>query len=256
MIDPGLVAQTFMDVRAGVTNPKTMKDFEGHYIEENIPGKFSVRLVADQSGSMAGEKAIAQRRAAIVVMEALKEFSDALDGERAGLAVDLSVQTELRSFGVKEGTRLYKPLSGELTEKQRVEYFKGLLETPGGTNDYDALAQIETDVRARIAADSSYAAELQSGKRREIVVVLSDGDSGNVAETQKRNQNLRNIGVKVVGLGMTNNATGILNTYAPDGRVCYDISDLPKTLEEMLSEYLGALSITGRPDDLLLAQEI
>ncbi len=255
MIDPGLVAQTFMDVRAGMTSPKTMKDFEGHFIEENIPGKFSVRLVADQSGSMSGEKSVAQRRAAIVVMEALKEFSDLLDTERSWLAVDLDVKTELRSFGVQEGTRLYKPLSGELTEKQRVQFFKGLLETSGGTNDYDALADVEKDVKARVASDSAYAAELQSGKRREIVVVLSDGDSGNVAEAQKRSQNLRNIGVKVVGLGMTSAATGILNTYAPDGRVCYDISDLPKTLEEMLSEYLGSLSISGNPEDVLSQAE-
>lgn len=255
MIDPGLVAQTYIDIRSGVPNPKTMKDFEGQLIDENIPGKFSVRLVADQSSSMGGDKAIAQRRSAIVVMEALKEFSDTLDDEKGGMAADLEVQTELRSFGVQEGTRLYKPLSKELTERQRVEYFKGLLETRGGTNDYDALAQIETDVRAKIAADATYADELKRGKRREIVIVLSDGDSGNVAEAKRRSQNLRDLGVKVVGLGMTNAATSIQTTYAPDGRVCYDVSNLPKTLEEMLTEYLGTLSIDGNPETLLGPQE-
>lgn len=255
MIDPGLVAQTYIDIKSGVPNPKTMKDFEGQLIDENIPGKFSIRLVADQSSSMGGDKAIAQRRSAIVVMEALKEFSDTLDDERGGMAADLDVQTELRSFGVQEGTRLYKPLSKELTERQRVEYFKGLLETRGGTNDYDALAQIEDDVRIKITADSTYADELKRGKRREIVIVLSDGDSGNVAEAKRRSQNLRELGVKVVGLGMTSAATGIQTTYAPDGRVCYDVSNLPKTLEEMLTEYLGTLSIDGNPETLLGSQE-
>lgn len=255
MIDPGLVTQTYLDVKAGVDNPKTMKDFEGRFIEENIPGKFSLRLVADQSGSMAGEKSIHQRRSAILVMEALKEFSDILDDERAGLSIDLDVQTELRSFGVKEGTRLYKPLSRELPEKQRVEFFKGLLETSGGTNDYDALAEIEKDVRGSLTRDETYAAELKSGKRREIVIVLSDGDSGNAAEVKNRCQNLRELGVKVVGLGMGSGSQSIESTYTPEGRICYDISDLPKTLQDLLAEYLGQLSITGNPEDLAKSGE-
>jgi len=250
MIDPGLVTQTYLEVKAGVDNPKTMKDFEGSFIEGNIPGKFSLRLVADQSGSMAGEKSIHQRRSAILVMEALKEFSDILDDERAGLSIDLDVQTELRSFGVKEGTRLYKPLSRELPERQRVEFFKGLLETSGGTNDYDALAEIEKDVRGSLTWDEIYAAELKNGKRREIVIVLSDGDSGNAAEVKNRCQNLRELGVKVVGLGMGSGSQSIESTYTPEGRICYDISDLPKTLQDLLAEYLGQLSITGNPEDL------
>lgn len=251
MIDPGLVAQTYLDVKAGIESPKTMKDFEGMLIDENIPGKFSIRLVADQSSSMAGEKAIYQRRSAILVMEALREFTEILDEERELIYPDLEVQTELRSFGV-DGTRLYKPLSKELSEKQRVDYFKGLLETPGGTNDFDSLTEIEKDVRERIAKDPVYAAELKSGKRKEIVIVFSDGDSANPPEVQRRLKNLRELGVKAVGLGMTSGAQSILTTYAPDGRICYNVSDLPKTLEEMLKEYLGTLSITGNPEDLLV----
>jgi len=255
MIDPGLVTQTYLEVKAGVDNPKTMKDFEGRFIEENIPGKFSLRLVADQSGSMAGEKSIHQRRSAILVMEALKEFSDILDDERAGLSIDLDVQTELRSFGVKEGTRLYKPLSRELPERQRVEFFKGLLETSGGTNDYDALAEIEKDVSGSLTRDEIYAAELKNGKRREIVIVLSDGDSGNAAEVKNRCQNLRELGVKVVGLGMGSGSQSIESTYAPEGRICYNISDLPETLQDLLAGILGQLSITGNPEDLAKSGE-
>jgi hypothetical protein len=131
-----------------------------------------------------------------------------------------------------------------------VEFFKGLLETSGGTNDYDALAEIEKDVKKRLAQDSTYAAELKSGKRREIVIVLSDGDSGNATEVKNRSQTLRDLGVKVVGLGMGSGSQSIESTYAPDGRICYDISDLPKTLQDLLAEYLGELSITGNPEDL------
>lgn len=253
MIDPGLIVQTYLDIKAGIENPRTMKDFEGRFIEANIPGNFVARLVADQSESMSyGGKDVAQRRSAILVMEALKEFSDILDSKRAGLSVDLEIQSELSSFGVRSrtGIRLYKPLSKELSEKQRIEFFKGLERTQGGTNDFDVLARIEEDIKEHIARDPQYGADLKSGKRREIIIVLSDGDSGDVRKAQRRIQNLRNLGVKVVGLGMTEEAEGILTTYAPEARICYDVSGLPEAVQEMLIEYLTYLSITGNPQDL------
>lgn len=255
VIDPGLIVQTYLDIRGGIESPRTMKDFEGRFIDENIPGNFTVRLVADQSGSMGyGGKDVAQRRSAILVMEALKEFSEFLDEERSGLVVDLDVQTELLSFGVGwrsgSGIRVYKPLSKELSEQQRIEFFKGLGRTTGVTNDFDALAEIEVDVKDKIARNPLYGTELKSGKSREIVIVLSDGDSNDVPQAQQRIQNLRTLGVKVVGLGMTGEAEGILTTYAPEARICYDVSGLHKTLQEMLAQYLASLSITGNPQDL------
>lgn len=257
MIDPGLIVQTYLDIEAGIENSRTMKDFEGRFIDENIPGNFKVRLVADQSGSMGdGIKDVAQRRSAILIMEALKEFSDMLDAERARLSVDLDVQTELRSFGTtsRRGTKLYKPLSKELSEKQRIEFFKGLDITVGGTNDFDALAEIEKDIKEQIARNPQYGTDLKGGRLREILIVLSDGDSNDIPEAQQRIQNLRNLGVKVVGLGMTEEANGILTTYAPEARICYNVSDLPKTLQEMLAEYLANLSITGNPQDLQIEE--
>ncbi len=54
---------------------------------------------------------------------------------------------------------------------------------------------------------------------------------------------------------MTNEGKDAIKTYAPDGRVCYDVSNLPKTLEEMLSEYLGSLSIDGNSETVLQTEE-
>lgn len=247
MVDPGLIVQTNIESQVGVENPRTMMDFEGRFIEENIPGKFSLRLVADQSGSMAGEKAVQQRRAAILVMEALKEFSDMLGEEN--LTVDLDVETELRSFGYvnQSGTTTthsYKPLSKELTEQQRIDYFNGLLETPGAhTNDYEAVSDIEKDIKAKMAQDPLYAQELASGKRREIVIVLTDGDSNDETKLKLNIKKLREMGVKVVGLGMTKEAQSVSNVYSPDGRICEEVRDLPTAFKEMLEEYLDTLFI-------------
>lgn len=82
MIDPGLVVQTYMDVQSGVTNPKTMKDFEGIVVPEDIPGKADIYFVKDLSGSMAGDKASEQRLGAILEAEALKEGDDILEEEQ------------------------------------------------------------------------------------------------------------------------------------------------------------------------------
>lgn len=266
MVDPGLLVQTHLALEAGEERPATMIDFKGEPIPENVPGALILHLVADQSGSMEGEKAQAQRRAVILVMESLKDFSDQLD-EAGGMMhplLQLDAQTELRGFGVAEEqsaatksgngkpTRLYKPLSKTLTEKQRIQFFKGLLDTSGGiTNDYDSLAEIEANVRARIKHDPLFADKLKSGKVKEIVIVLSDGDSSNQTEAKRIKANLQSLGVKVLGLGMTKSAEGIIETYSPDGRVCYSINDLPKALQELLADILVNLSIKGIPEEMM-----
>lgn len=243
LIDPGLVAQTYMDINSGKSDPKTMRDFEGLMIEESVPRSFTVRMVADQSSSMEGDKAVFQRRSAILVMEALSEFSELIDKERKRLTVGLDVKTELRSFGVPEGTRLYKPITEELSEKQRIGYFKGLLWTGGGTNDFDALYDIEKEIKATSVNDPLYLHELQIGKKKDIVIVLSDGESANVRKVQDRTKTLRDMGIIVIGLGMSKDSQDVATTYMPDGHICYNIADLPIALQKLLTEHLASLEI-------------
>lgn len=254
MIDPGLVAQTYLDVKAGALDPKTMKDFEGFRVPENIPASFSIHLVADQSSSMRNdEKYIAQRRTAILLMESLKEFSDLSRAMGDELIEGLDIQTELRSFGTvdtESKTTIYKELSPELSEKQRIQYFKGLLNTRGGTNDFTALSEIESELKQRIIADPQYGLDLKSGRKREIVIVLSDGESGNREAVSQRLKKLREMGVKVVGVGITESARAILNTYSPEGKVCHQVGDLPKVMGNLLEKYLSDLSV-GNLFDIL-----
>lgn len=258
MVDPGLVTQTYLETRHGAKNPKTMKDFEGYTLPDNIPASFSIHLVADQSGSMAdGDKHVFQRRAAILLMEALKEFSDFSDSVSQELIENLDIRTELRSFGVRTNTqtKVYKPLSKELTEVQRIEYFRGLLNISGGTNDYDALAEIETELDKRMMQDKKYAEELKSGRKREIVIVMSDGESNSPSQVALQLESLRAKGVKVVGVGVSQEGSAVVRTYAPDGKVAYKVSDLPQTIENLLEEFLSDLSVGNLYDMLRVREE-
>jgi len=251
MLEPGLVGQAYADIESGVEAPKVMRDFEGQEIIENIPGKFRIRLIGDLSVSMNGEKLKVQRQTAQLVLEALKEFSDLLDENRSALSVDLDIQSEVVTFGTGDLTKVVKPLSRELTEKQRIEAFKALSKTGGSTNDFDALQIVEDEIRTEAADNPQYLSDLRRDKVREIVIVFSDGDSNNAGLVQTRLEVLRGMGVKVVGVGITNEAKSILSTYTPDALVCSDISQLPKTLQELLADQFSTLSFTSLSPELL-----
>ena len=251
-LEPGLVGQAYMDIESGVENPKVMRDFEGQEIIEDIPGKFRIRLVGDLSVSMNGEKLKVQRRTIQLVLEALKEFSDLLEENRAALSVDLDIQSEVVTFGTGDLTGVVKSLSRELTEKQRIEAFKALSKTGGSTNDFDALQIVEDEIKAEAAENPQYLSDLKKNKIREIVIVFSDGDSNNAGLVQNRLEVLRGMGVKVVGIGITDGAKSILSTYAPDALVCSNVSQLPKTLQELLADQFSTLSFANLLPELLV----
>lgn len=258
MIDPGLVAQTFMDVRAGIESPKTMKDFEGALIDENVPTNFEVTIVADRTGSMqSGRKIPEQRSSVVLAMEALKEFSDMTE-DQSPLTIDLGVRSEVLSFGDSpQRTEVLKPLSKELTERQRVTVSKSLAIADSGINNEQVmLANILTSIQQETARDPAYLDKIKSGKLRKFVIILTDGIVGNFSATRTELVRLRELGVVVAGVGITSGGEDAVRTYAPDGRVCYDVSNLPKTLEEMLSKYLGSLSIDGNPETVLQTEEV
>lgn len=277
MIDPGLVTQTYLDVKAGIDNPKTMKDFEGRFIEENIPGKADIYWVYDQSGSMNGEKAVHQRRGAILANEALRECDDTVNEEQLPDPLRLDINTENIGFGVPvkkaddPRVKVYKPLSKGLTEKQRVRIFKNLLELGGiGTNDYDALVLLEKEIRERMN-DASFATELKSGKRKVAVIVTTDGGSNHLGmtaelqrisrqETHKKVEELRRLGVKVKAIAFVPSADDLSNiqeVYGQDDTaICASIHKYPESIRIVLErDVLEPLSITGNPEDLAKSGE-
>lgn len=236
-------AEAVAAIRAGLLEPEVWETTERQERPRELVGNFDVTLIPDRSGSMdeadaAGAvKKVEQRKAAMLVLEALTEFARDLDDGRASLSHDLAVQTEVRSFGGTQENQVLKELSPELSEKERVAVYKTLQTTPGqSTMDYLPLEDIERSLTAQDRA------KLVRGELRKIIVVLSDGESQDPARVQRALAKLREAGVIVVGIGVTGAGLAAAETYAPDGRVASRAGDLASVLAEVLKQHIVDLN--------------
>jgi hypothetical protein len=235
-------AEAVAAIKAGISEPAVWETLEVRDRNKKLFGKFDVTVVADRSGSMkkgdgsGAIKYIEQRKAVALILEALTEFSQELDEIRRDLDQDLHVRTEAWSFGDDPQIEILKPLSKTLTEKERVAVYKKLGDAPGDfTKDFVALERIKN------AIPEEDWRELEEKKLRKIVIVLSDGDSHGPDSVQKVIKEMREKGITVVGVGITNAANSIKTTYAPDAKVCPKAGDLGATLGKLLEEYLKDL---------------
>lgn len=245
MIDPGLVTQTYIDTEAGIENPRTMKDFEGIMIDETIPTAFEVTVACDRTGSMQhGTKIPEQRRTALLLLEALKEFSDTTD-DLGPLNPELLARSEIVSFGTDpDHTETLKPLTPTLSEKDRIGVFKALGICDSNINNEQTMfTNLYSSIMEEERKNPGYLARIKSGKLKKFVVVLTDGIVGNYQATRNQIGKLRDLGVVVAAVGITNEGQDAVTTYEPDGQVVREASDLPKTLQSLLAKYLDTLSI-------------
>ena len=200
IIDPGLVAQAQAEFDKGIVDPMVFRDFEGKVVREEVPAAFELTGVFDRSGSMEpGGKKEEQRRAAILLMEALQEFMEQPEIQDHRIDPDMYATSEIRSFGGQKENVLIKPLSSKLDEKQRVNVFKVLNSCPGwATEDYVVLGQIIDEMNDRGSRNTDYLEKVKRGKVKKIVAVFSDGASSNQSEYDRKKAELENMGVKVV----------------------------------------------------------
>jgi len=79
---------------------------------------------------------------------------------------------------------------------------------------------------------------MREGKLKKIVIVMTDGDSDDAKRVQEQLGKLREIGVSVVGVGITEEGKSALTTYAPEARLCTEAPELAVVLGELLKEHL------------------
>jgi hypothetical protein len=167
-------------------------------------------------------------------LEALQEFTNDVEEEKSSTKASLDIRTEAWVFGSEREE--IKKLGGELTEKERVQIYKRLGNCDGeSTKDFLALEQILQNLTPEEQE------KIEQGRLKKIVLVMTDGESDDVSRVQGVSKALREKGVVVVGIGITDGGASVLETYAPEARVVSKQSDLPQVLAELLKEHLANL---------------
>lgn len=224
-------AEAVVRTRAGEAEPDVWSDIEIREREGEMVGDFDIAVVGDVSGTMAGTRATEQRKAIGLVLEALSEFSERLDEIRTRLQHDLRVRNEAWVFGDEDEE--IKKLSEGITEKERVKAYKRLGRADGGhTRDYLVLEQLVN----RLTEEEIE--RMRRGILKKIVIVMTDGKSHGAEKVKKHLKTLREAGVIVVGIGITEDGRPALTTYAPDAELCEDASRLASVLARLLREHL------------------
>jgi len=231
LVDP---AQLITDVKSGNLQPKVWEDTEMKEKKGDRFGEVEITSVCDRSSSMEeGQKAIEQRKSAVLVMEVLKEFAELCEAEKINIDKPLEVKSEIYSFASDDEDKIpLKKMSVELGEADRINILKKLHNLPGSTTDFNCLEAIDGNL------DDKTKQKIKEGELKKIVIVFTDGGSDNPARVQGVLKSLRANGVIVIGVGITSAGSPVLSTYAPNALVVEDVQKLPIILGELLKEHL------------------
>ena len=232
VLDEETLAESYVESTAG-GKPHAFREISRTKKEQEGYGSLDMTLVNDLSSSMnEGSKMPMDRKSAVLFLEALADFQKEIrDAEyESGVSLGLEVRTETRAFGDFGDVEL-KPLSPDLSEKDRIAIWKRLHKGTGGTPDYLSLEAIEKSLTPE------YEEELKSKRKRKVIVVLSDGESQDAARVQRSCEKLRQRGIIVLGFGMTASGQAVKETYKPDAEVIEDIRTLPKAMQKVILKY-------------------
>lgn len=239
LVDPaGLVS----GVMGGNLEPKVWETVETIQRPGQMFGEVEITLICDRSGSMKGNKLTEQKRAAVLMMEVLKEFEDLCEEERTNLIKPLEIRSEIYSFqGTSQDSIPLKIMSKELGEKERVDVAGLLSSAPGQiTSDYATLEAIEANLGTETKR------KVVNGELKKIVIVFTDGESNDghkstVDRVQTVLGKMRRDGLIAIGVGITQKGASALTTYAPDARLAEKADDLARVLAELLKDHLSGV---------------
>jgi uncharacterized protein YegL len=223
ILNPNTLAQTVIDLKAGVPQPP--QAFLEHGIrvsEREAEGSYDCYLVVDDSGSMSGEKSGQARLAAMIFLEGLGAFERQIreQEQQEGIQLKWDVRTSVFTFG--SSAHEVKPIGPELTDKSRLDVQKAISGGSGGTADYLALEAIASQIEDEILKDPS------SKGRRRLVYVITDGESNDTSRLGAILKKLNSLEVEVVGIGIVDGSVEAV--YPKGSKTIASAKDLPQTL--------------------------
>lgn len=235
-LDEETLAESYVESKAG-GKPAAFREITRSKKEEIGYGSLDMTLINDLSGSMnEGMKLPMDRKSKLLFLESLADFQKEIKEAEyeSGVSLGLEIKTETRAFG-DFGDAELKPLSPDLSEKDRIAIWKKMHNASGGTPDYLSLETVEKSI------NDDYAKELKEKRKRKVVVVLSDGESQDSGRVQRALDNLRKKGVIVSAFDMTSSGQAVKETYKPDAEVIEDIRQLPKAMQNIILKYVSDL---------------
>jgi hypothetical protein len=245
--------EAFVSARAGSLDP--MGFSRTREIEEKTKhyGGFRLVIVNDRSGSTGRPISVRdaseptkrrnsttikeERRVNFLVLEALVLFQKLARQQQSTMAPPpLNIETQILGFPGDSGpVTVIKPLSTELTNKDRLATHRALSTSGGGTPDGEALRWIREQVTP---ADKK---RLKEKDLLMIVIVNADGGSDSPDHVRRELAELTEMGVIIKGRGLGKNVTEIVQTYAPHGS-CGDIDTYPEFVGQEIIEAVKKLA--------------
>lgn len=224
ILDPNRLAQTFIDVQSGIDEPEAFKDYERQSGRMESTGKTDYVFLFDVSGSMFGERSQAAAACSVIALEGLAGMqSDIEEAEKEhNLDLELDIRTAIYSFA--SNAKQLKALSKKLDAKERYDtYFDLINANGGGTRDFLALENVQN-----IESDS---------ERKQIIIVVTDGESDEPMRAKKAIDQLRSKGWLVYGISIGSYAA--VNLYSPTSKRIDDPKLLPKAIKELIEETIS-----------------
>lgn len=225
ILDPNRLAQTVVDIKSGMERPEAFRDYEQRRGHIESVGRTDYVFLFDVSGSMAqGGKSQAAASSAVIGLEGLAAMQrDIEEAEQAhNIDLELDIRTAIYTFG--EGATLLKPLSNTLNSKERFDTYSAV-GSPGDASTYDFLG---LEAAQKLKADH---------ERRQIVMVVSDGESHDAGRAKKAIDRLRADGWFVYGISIGSEAA--VRLYQPTSKRIDDPSLLPETVRKFIEDTIS-----------------
>ncbi len=212
------------------------------------PELIRVRVLADLSGSMDGEKKAVLTRCIVLLLASLREFNTKLNLTRAQTKSQLSVDTEAWGFGA-HAVKM-KPFRSEAAEDEQVEIvniFEKLKTSLGSTADDKVLDAVADSLTPE---DKE---RMQAGKIMDIVFEITDGGANDPNLSRAAADRLLGEGViaRSFQIGeVSENETVAFNHVWNDGRedglgetLGSDIANLTPAVVSALKKYLSGIRL-------------
>lgn len=220
VLSPERLAQTMIEMRTGVAEPRAFSDYEAQPVPRDHAGRADYVFAFDRSGSMTGEKSVAATGAAIICLEAFAGMHRDAQELAARTGIDLDVDVRCAIFTFNDTVTAPKQLSAGLTLKERLDTISDLRAPGGGNADTHVLQAI---------LDFPPAPD-----RARTLVVVSDGEADDPELARSKVEQLRRAGWRVYGISIGSEAA--VELYAPHSRRVDDAALVPAVMRRLIEE--------------------